>query len=68
MFIQGQLSNERSTGTQASTLTGKLKTCLTALHHKLEYSRERKEKATVNNRQLNERIFVKKKKNKLMES
>ncbi|XP_031788624.1 rho-associated protein kinase 1 isoform X4 [Nasonia vitripennis] len=54
--LQGQLSKERSSRSQASTLTAELETRLTALHHELERSHEREEKVTVDNRQLNERI------------
>lgn len=53
---QGQLSKERSSRSQASSLTAELETRLSALHLELEHSREREEKATLDNRQLNERI------------
>ncbi|XP_033232009.1 rho-associated protein kinase 2 [Belonocnema kinseyi] len=54
--LQGQLSKERSSRSQASSLTAELETRLSALHLELEHSREREEKATLDNRQLNERI------------
>ncbi|XP_058794341.1 rho-associated protein kinase 1 isoform X2 [Phymastichus coffea] len=54
--LQGQLSKERSSRSQASTLTAELESRLTALHHELERSREREEKTMLDNRQLNERI------------
>ncbi|KAJ8687284.1 hypothetical protein QAD02_023078 [Eretmocerus hayati] len=54
--LQGQLAKERSSRSQASSLTVELETRLTALHNELERSREREEKATLDNRQLNERI------------
>ncbi|XP_070163939.1 rho-associated, coiled-coil containing protein kinase 2 isoform X1 [Polyergus mexicanus] len=54
--LQGQLSKERSSRSQASLLTAELETRLSALHLELERSREKEEKATLDNRQLNERI------------
>ncbi|XP_024935598.1 rho-associated protein kinase 2 isoform X2 [Cephus cinctus] len=54
--LQGQLSKERSSRSQASSLTAELETRLSALHDELERSREREEKATIDNRQLNERV------------
>ncbi|XP_043467266.1 rho-associated protein kinase 1 [Leptopilina heterotoma] len=54
--LQGQLSKERSSRSQASSFTAELETKLSALHQELEHSREREGKATLDNRQLNERI------------
>ncbi|XP_046412963.1 rho-associated, coiled-coil containing protein kinase 2 isoform X1 [Neodiprion pinetum] len=54
--LQGQLSKERSSRSQASTLTAELETRLSALHVELEHSRRREEKATLDNRQLSERV------------
>ncbi|XP_012273946.1 rho-associated protein kinase 2 [Orussus abietinus] len=54
--LQGQLSKERSSRSQASSLTAELETRLSALHVELERSQEREEKATLDNRQLNERV------------
>lgn len=56
VFLKGQLSKERSSRSQASLLTAELETRLSALHLELERSREKEEKATLDNRQLNERI------------
>lgn len=55
-FLQGQLSKERSSRSQASSLTAELETRLSALHLELERSHEKEEKATLDNRQLNERV------------
>ena len=52
------MSKERSSRSQASTLTAELESRLASLHNELERSREREEKVTVDNRQLNERISV----------
>lgn len=50
------MSKERSSRSQASSFTAELETKLSALHQELEHSREREGKATLDNRQLNERI------------
>lgn len=55
-FFQGQLSKERSSRSQASSLTAELETRLSTLHLELEHSREKEEKATLDNRQLTERV------------
>ncbi|XP_067205706.1 rho-associated protein kinase 1 isoform X1 [Linepithema humile] len=54
--LQGQLSKERSSRSQASLLTAELETRLSALHLELERSHEKEEKATLDNRQLTERV------------
>ncbi|XP_047365122.1 rho-associated protein kinase 2 isoform X2 [Vespa velutina] len=54
--LQGQLSKERSSRSQASSLTVELETRLSALHLELERSHEKEEKATLDNRQLNEKV------------
>ncbi|XP_011863169.1 PREDICTED: rho-associated protein kinase 1 isoform X1 [Vollenhovia emeryi] len=54
--LQGQLSKERSSRSQASLLTAELETRLSALHLELEHSHEKEEKATLDNRQLTERV------------
>ncbi|XP_048508701.1 rho-associated protein kinase 2 isoform X2 [Athalia rosae] len=54
--LQGQLSKERSSRSQASSLTAELETRLSGLHVELEHSRRREEKATSDNRQLGERV------------
>jgi len=55
-FLQGQLSKERSSRSQASLLTAELETRLSTLHLELERSHEKEEKATLDNRQLTERV------------
>ena len=55
-FSKGQLSKERSSRTQASSLTAELESRLSSLYIELERSREKEEKATLDNRQLNERV------------
>ncbi|XP_071634031.1 rho-associated, coiled-coil containing protein kinase 2 isoform X1 [Temnothorax longispinosus] len=54
--LQGQLSKERSSRSQASLLTAELETRLSTLHLELERSHEKEEKATLDNRQLTERV------------
>ncbi|KAF7992936.1 hypothetical protein HCN44_005717 [Aphidius gifuensis] len=54
--LQGQLSKERSSRSQASNLTAELESRLSSLYTELERSREKEEKATQDNRQLNERV------------
>ncbi|XP_014236609.1 rho-associated protein kinase 1 isoform X1 [Trichogramma pretiosum] len=56
--LQGQLAKERSSRSQASTLTTELEMRLTSLHNELERSKEREEKVTIDNRLLNERILT----------
>lgn len=50
------MSKERSSRSQASSLTAELETRLSALHVELEHSRRREEKATLDNRLLSERV------------
>lgn len=50
------MSKERSSRSQASSLTVELESRLSALHLELEHSREKEEKAIMDNRQLTERI------------
>lgn len=54
--LQGQLSKERSSRSQASNLTAELESRLSSLYTELERSHEKEEKATQDNRQLNERV------------
>ncbi|XP_034951660.1 rho-associated protein kinase 1 isoform X3 [Chelonus insularis] len=54
--LQGQLSKERSSRTQAFNLTAELESRLASLYVELERSREKEEKAILDNRQLNERV------------
>ncbi|KYN34642.1 Rho-associated protein kinase 2 [Trachymyrmex septentrionalis] len=54
--LQGQLSKERSSRSQASLLMAELETRLSTLHLELEHSHEKEEKATLDNRQLTERV------------
>lgn len=50
------MSKERSSRSQASSLTVELESRLSALHLELEHSREKEEKAIMDNRQLTEKI------------
>ena len=50
------MSKERSSRSQASSLTAELESRLSALHLELEHSREKEEKAIMDNRHLTEKI------------
>ncbi|XP_020282768.1 rho-associated protein kinase 1 isoform X2 [Pseudomyrmex gracilis] len=54
--LQGQLSKERSSRSQASLLIADLETRLSTLQDELERSHEKEDKATQDNRQLTEKV------------